>query len=139
MFYGVKLTQTESGFELSCKDMPEYVSEFATEQEARDAIGEFLPGLMIKAYRRKRLAIPLPSPVQEGELQVHIPVKAQAKILFWNFMVAKNYRVADVARIIGCSHVMASRLVDMSKDLASVDAIESALRKLGGSFDLTIK
>lgn len=140
MFYGVKITQNEEGkFVLSCRDMPEYTASFDSKEEAENFIGEFLPGCMMLFYRKKQKSIPLPSPVQNDEMPVYVPLKVQAKILFWNYIKSKELRMADVAKELGVTFTAVSRYCDLTTDSASVDAIEAALEKLGGHFDLTVR
>ena len=139
MFYGIKIQKLDSGrFEVSCRDFPEFVSEHDTEQEAMEFAKSFVPGVMMLEFRHKKKAIPLPSKLRKGELAYYIPAKVQAKILFWNFMIEHGLKIADVARKLGITHSEAARFVDLTKDSASIDAIENALIKLGGSFDLSL-
>lgn len=140
MHYGIKISKLENGkFEISCRDFPDYRSEHDTETEARSFAESFVPKLMMVEYRHKKKAIPLPSEVSESDVLYYIPAKVQAKILLWNFMVAHGLKIADVARRLGVQHSEAARLVDLTKDIASIDAVEAALMKLGASFTLQIK
>lgn len=82
--------------------------------------------------------MPLPTPLEEGEVAIRVPVKVQAKIMLWNYMVENRYRVADLARALGVSQTQAQRYVDVTKDRASVEAIEDAADALGMSFDLSM-
>lgn len=139
MFYGVKIQKLDDGkFQVSCRDFPDVVSEHETEQEAKEFAMSFVPGVMMLEYRHKRKAIPLPSPYLKNELACYVPTKVQAKILFWNFMIEHGLKIADVARKLGIAHSEAARLVDLTKDSASIDTVERALRELGGSFQLTL-
>ena len=63
----------------------------------------------------------------------------QAKILFWNYMVENRYRVADIARMNNITQTQAQRYVDLSKDKASIEAIEEAMSKLGFRLSLTLE
>ena len=139
MFYGVKIKKLSNGkFEVSCRDFPDYYSEHENEAAAKDFAKTFIPGIMMTEYRHKKKAIPLPSKPRKNEVAYYIPAKVQAKILFWNFMVEHGLKIADVARKLGVQHSEAARLVDLTKDIASIDAVEYALLKLGGSFDVKI-
>ncbi len=140
MFYGVKIQKNENGhFEVFCRDLPEYVSTNDTYEQAKAMASQFVPYCMIVSYRKKKKAIPLPSKVRKGELAYYVPAKVQAKILFWNFMIENGLKIADVAKKLGIAHSEAGRFVDLSRDSASIDAVESALIKLGGSFTLTLQ
>ena len=77
--------------------------------------------------------------IQDGEAPVYIPARVQAKILFWNYMVENRYRVADIARMNNITQTQAQRYVDLSKDKASIEAIEEAMSKLGFRLLLTLE
>ena len=53
-------------------------------------------------------------------------------------MIENKLRIADVARKLGISHSEAARFVDLTRDSASIDAIEAVAEKLGAHFSLTI-
>lgn len=138
MFYPIQITKTPDGFRAASRDIPEFDFTEKTLEELQKTTQDGLPSVMVLCYRRKRKAIPMPSAPEPGESLVYVPVKLQAKILFWNYLVTNRYRIADLARELGVAHSEAGRLVNLEKDMASIDAIERALRKLGGSFSLTI-
>lgn len=140
MYYGVQIKELPTGkFEVSCRDLPGFISEHDSREEAKQFAMQFVPGIMTLEYRRKKKAIPLPSKIRKGDVAYYVPAKVQAKILFWNFMVEHGLKIADVARKLGIAHSEAGRLVDLTKDSASIDSVESALMKLGGSFTLTLQ
>lgn len=138
MIYGLKIVKQENGkFHVICRDIPECDFEEETLEAAVKSAGHVLPGAMVLCYRQKKKAIPLPTKLQKDESPCRIPLKVQAKILFWNFMINNGLRIADVARKLEISHTEASRLVDLTRDSASVDNVEAAAEKLGAHFTLT--
>ena len=140
MFYGIQVKEKVNGkFEVSCRDLPGYISEHQTKDEAMEFARQFVAGVMTLKYRRIRKAIPLPTEIREEEIAYYVPAKVQAKILFWNFMMENHLKIVDVARKLGIAHSEAARFVDLSKDSASIDSIERALLCLGYSFTLQIK
>ena len=140
MFYGIRVREKANGkFEVSCRDLPGFISQHQTKEEAMEFARQFVPGVMTMEYRRKRKAIPLPTEIQDGEIAYYVPAKVQAKILFWNLMMENHLKIADVARKLEIAHSEAARFVDLSKDSASIDNIERALLHLGYSFTLQIK
>ena len=54
-------------------------------------------------------------------------------------MVENRYRVADIARMNNITQTQAQRYVDLSKDKASIEAIEEAMSKLGFRLLLTLE
>lgn len=138
MFYAIKLTKQENGYLVTSPDLPECVYDAKTAEDAEKDASQLLPGVMEFIYRRKRRAIPLPKPVEKGDIPIRVPVKVQAKILLWNYMVENRYRLTDIAKMLDISVAQAQRYVDLSKDGASLRAIEDALDALGKSFELKI-
>lgn len=139
MQYPVKITALTSGkFEATCRFIPECVYECDTEKEALDYAAQAVPGTLELFYRRKRKPIPLPDgTLEDNETPIYVPIKVQSKIVLWNTLIAKYLRVADLAKALGVSAPQAQRYVDLSKDGASIEAIENAFYKLGMHFDLS--
>ncbi len=138
MIYGIKITPTETGVEVTCRDIPECVYDAKDRAEAIALAGQMLPGALVMFYRKKKRPFPLPTKYQKGEVLVDVSAKIQAKMLFWNFLRENNIRLVDVARKLGVSRSEAGRLVDLTQDGASIDAVEKALKQFGKYFTLTI-
>lgn len=140
MFYGISIHQLPNGkFEVSATDIPECVFQANSIEEAQDLACNNIPGCMELFYRKKKRAIPLPSPVSDEDFPIRVPTRVQGKILLWNYMVNNRYRLADLARLLDVTQTQAQRLVDLSKDGASMEAIDDALDVLGMAFTLTIE
>ena len=60
----------------------------------------------------------------------------QAKIALWNHLVSNRYRLSGISKLLDISPAQTQRLVDLSKDGASMEAIEEALCKLGMHFEV---
>lgn len=141
MRYGIKVSKTDSGeFHITSRDIPEcdYVTKAATEAEAVETASEAMPAAMVLFYRKKRVAIPLPSPVEEGEAIAYVPTRIQAKILLWNYMIENRYRPNDLAKVLGVTPQRIQGFTDLAADRVSMDALDNALRAIGASFDLSI-
>lgn len=136
MIYGIKVTQAQDGFRVTCRDIPECVYVVKTEDEAQALSQELLPGCLVLYYRKKHKAFPMPTKLETDEIPVHVPVRIQAKMLFWNFLQYNGIRLADVAKKLGISNSAAARLVDLTKDLASIDAVEQAFAAYNRDLDL---
>lgn len=107
-------------------------------EEAIHLAGQLLPTALVLYYRKKKLPFPLPTKPQKGELLVDVPAKIQAKMLFWNYLRANNLRLVDVAKKLGVSRSEAGRLVDLTRDGASIEAVENAFKQFGQYFTLSI-
>ena len=140
MFYPIKVSKTDNGrFVVTARDVPECIYSDKTEEAALKSAQEMVPGVLELYYRRKKKAFPLPSQMEPGEIPVYVPARIQAKIAFWNFLVGKGMKLADAARALEQPQARVQCMVDLSKDKASIEAIEEALEKLGGEFNLTAK
>ena len=138
MFYGISIYKLDNGkFEVTSPDLPECVFQADSVEEAQTLACNNLPACMELFYRQKRRAIPLPTPVAEDDYPIRVPTRVQAKILLWNHMVNNRYRVADMARMLKVSQTQAQRLVDLTKDGASMEALDDAFDMLGMAFTLT--
>ena len=140
MLYFFKSYKTEDGqFEARCDDIPGVV--FGPNETIEALYENLSEGALLyslqEGFRRRRKAIPLPKSTK-GDVVVYVPVRAQAKILLWNTLVGKGTKLADLSRALGVSASQTQKLVDLTKDLASMEAIEKALIAIGGTFDLTV-
>lgn len=138
MFYPIQVSKTDAGrFVVTSRDVPECIYSDATEDEALRHAQEMLPGTLELCYRRKKKPFPLPSALQEGEVPVFVPLKIQAKIFFWNALCARGIKLTEAARMLDEQPSRVQCMVDLSKDGASIEAIEGALEALGGHFTLS--
>ena len=124
--------------EASCPDIPELFIVQPSREEAKAFAKSAIPAALHTYYRKKRLPVPLPSRGKADD-RVVLAVRVQAKILLWNYMLEHRWRLADLSRMLGVSQAQAQRLVDLDRDLASMEAIEEALELLGASFLLTVR
>ena len=138
MRYRINYHRLPNGsIEASCPDIPEFFCVQPSVEKARVEILRAFPSAMHKFYRKKHLAVPLPGTGKSDD-RVALPVRIQAKILLWNLMLAERWRLADIARKLGVAQAQAQRLVDLDRDLASMEAIEEALDAMGAEFTLRI-
>lgn len=124
--------------EVSCPDMPEFFIVQPSRPEAKVFARTAIPIAMHKFYRKKHLPIPMPSKGRADD-RITLPVRVQAKILLWNYMLENRWRLSELARLMKISQTQAQRLVDLDRDLASMEAIEEALSLIGAEFRLTIR
>lgn len=139
MFYPIQVTKAENGrFVVMSRDIPECVYSDKTEEEALKNAQEMLPGTLELFYRRKKKPFPLPSALQQGEIPIYVPAKVQAKMLFWNFLCSRGMSLAEASRELGQLQARVQCLVDLTKDKASIEAVESALEHFGQRLDLLV-
>ncbi len=137
MIYGIRILEIAPGEYLTtCRDLPECTYTSSSAEEAMADAAKAVPGSMELFYRQRKKAIPLPTPMEENEVPLLIPLRVQAKILLWNTVIEKGMNMTEFAKAIGSSPSQAQRLVDFSKS-ASPENIEQALAELGYLFDVT--
>ncbi len=138
MRYGIKITKNGEGVTVTCRDLPECAYDAKDEAEAIKLASGAIPAAMVLFYKKKKLAIPLPAPVEDSEAIAYIPTRIQAKILLWNYMIENRYRPSDLAKALGVTPQRVQRLTDLTGDSASMEALDEALRSIGASFDLSV-
>ncbi|MFK0092901.1 type II toxin-antitoxin system HicB family antitoxin [Pseudomonas sp. NPDC090592] len=117
------------GVAVFCRDLPE-LNSFGEDRvhargEALDAIESTL-----SLYVDQRRPIPVATPAQEGEVQIHSPAVTVAKIALWNEMMKRGMRKADLCRLLGVSQTQGDRLVDFLHT-SKMEQLEDALDRLG--------
>lgn len=127
--YPIIAHEEAGSFWSSCPDIPEAHS-------AGDTIDELLANavegltLAFTIYVDQGREIPLASPVAEHQYAVPLSALTAQKIALWNGLVAKNMKVADLARALNLSHTVASRLVDFEHK-SKTEMVETALKAIG--------
>lgn len=140
MYYPIKIQKlADHEFLATCRDIPECLYKGESLEQVQEFAGEALPGALELFYRRKRKAFPLPTAAQPGEIPVFVPLKVQAKIMFWNFLSTNGIKASEAARRLGVTQTQVQRMVDLSQDKASLESIEEALEVFGARFTLTLE
>lgn len=129
--YPIDAYQEAGSWWSKCPDIPEAHSAGDTLEELLENAVEGLT-LALSIYVDQGRAIPLASPIGEKQHAIALPATVTAKIALWNAMTENKVRVADLARKLGLSHPVASRLVDFEHN-SKIEQVESALKALGTS------
>lgn len=136
--FRVRVHEEAGTFWSECLDIPEAHS-------AGDSLEELLANavdgltLALTIYVDQGRKIPK-SGQPEGEMvyPIPLPVQAVAKIALWNEMCDRGMRVADLARTLGLSHPVATRLVDFEHN-SKIEQVESALAALGKRITVSVE
>lgn len=128
--YPVQLEQDEDGaFLATCRDVPEALSEGATEQEALHEMSEAL-GAALAGYALEGRSLPEPSVAAHAEHWVPVAPLVAAKLALRNAMAREGVSNVALAQRLGVSETVVRRLVDL--DHASrLDRVVTALEVLG--------
>jgi len=126
------------GFVVTFPDLPEAITEGATEEEAMlyaaDAVATSL-----SVYVDRGMDIPTPRKVSgRNYRRIRIPALSEAKISLSVAMRQAGVRAAGLARRLNCRKSQIDRLLDLGHP-SPLDQIEQALRVLGKRLVLNLE
>jgi antitoxin HicB len=127
--YPVNLRKDGKFILVTFPDIPEAVTQGRDRTEALKAAKDVLETAM-DVYFDERRPVPAPSQPKRGQPVVEVPASLSAKILLLNEMLHQNVRPAELARRIGTSPQVVSRLTNI-RHTSQIDGIDTALRALG--------
>ena len=87
-------------------------------------------------YVEDHRKVPAPSGPHDGEELAALPASAAAKLLLLNELIEQRVTRAELARRLGVSPQVVTRLVDLHH-VTKIDAIDEALAALGRELSLT--
>ncbi|CNL26241.1 Antitoxin HicB [Yersinia frederiksenii] len=124
-------------YHIQYRDFPELESVTYSlediELEAQDGIKNG-----IAAEMEERRPVPAPSPLQAGDIAIHVPILVRLKAELHNAMLATNTRKADMARKLGLNAAQMDRLLDVYY-ASKVEALEQALYLLGFEAEVMVR
>lgn len=130
MYYPAQFTPDTNGTLLvTFRDVPEAVGVGETLEIAHQSA---LDGLQTAfgIYMDERRPIPAPSPLQEVEYAIYLPVSVQAKMALYHEMLSQGVSKAQLARRLNVNQKQIDRLWDLAHS-SKLEAIEKAFDKLG--------
>ncbi|QQQ49738.1 hypothetical protein JJQ97_20715 [Pseudomonas syringae] len=133
--FRVRVHEEAGTFWSECLDIPEAHSVGDTrEQLLANAVEGITLALTI--YVEQGRKIPQATARLAGESEpIPLPAQTVTKIVLWNEICDRGMRVADLARHLGISHPVASRLVDFEHN-SKIEQIEAALKTLNRSISV---
>jgi len=137
--YPAKITPAlphEKGFNVSFRDVPEAISCGETLEEAIHYASEVLT-MALEDYLDERRKAPTPSPAQEGEHLISLPVSLSLKLELMNEMIVQGIRPTELARRLGTTRQEINRLTTLSHT-TKVDRIAEAFQALGRRLEIHI-
>ena len=126
----------EGGFVVTCRDVPEVVTQGET---IEDAISEAEGALeaAIEMRIEDGMSIPVPSTRKRGEHLACLPVGTAMKAALYVSMREQNVSKAELARRLGLDEKETRRMLD-PKHETKVPALERALHALGKRIELVV-
>ena len=136
--YPVTLTPDEQdgGYVVTCRDIPEIVTQGATLKDALEAAEGALEAA-IEARMEDGLDIPLPSRQKKGERLADLPISAAMKAALYQTMREQGVSKSDLARRMALNEKEARRMLD-PRHSTKVPTLERALRVLGKRVELVV-
>lgn len=135
--YPIHIHEEAGSFWSSCPDIPEAHSAGDSPEELLANAVDGLT-LALTIYVDQNRPIPPASEPHAWGAVVALPVQTVAKIALWNAMCEQGLRVADLARKLGVSHPVATRLVDFEHN-SKIEQVEGALRALGKRLAVSVE
>ncbi|HGF9411337.1 TPA: type II toxin-antitoxin system HicB family antitoxin [Acinetobacter baumannii] len=111
------------------RDIPEALTQGYSIEEATEEAKDALITAMDFYFENNR-HIPMPSPIQEGDQVIDLPLSIWSKILLLNTMLEQNVNQSELARRLHIQRQAVQRLVDLSYT-TKIDAVIDALKVLG--------
>ncbi|MDV4239008.1 MULTISPECIES: type II toxin-antitoxin system HicB family antitoxin [Acinetobacter calcoaceticus/baumannii complex] len=111
------------------RDIPEALTQGYSIEEATKEAKDALITAMDFYFENNR-HIPMPSPIQEGDHVIDLPLSIWSKILLLNTMLEQNVNQSELARRLHIQRQAVQRLVDLSYT-TKIDAVIDALKVLG--------
>jgi antitoxin HicB len=138
MKFPVTLTpdETDGGFVVTFKDIPEAITQGDTEEEALTMAKDALE-LALEFYFEDKRAVPSPSKPKRDQKVIELPASLSAKVLLLNEMVIQNIRPAELARRLHTTPQEINRLTNL-RHTTRIDGIDSALRALGRHLEISL-
>lgn len=137
MRYPATFTADEDGgFVVTFRDIPEAITQGDTEEEALVMAKDALITAMDFYFEEKRI-VPKPSPLEDGDRLVVLPMSITAKVLLLNEMIVNKVTASDLARRLNTTPQDVNRLIDL-QHATKIDTVERAIAVLGKRLELSI-
>ena len=124
------------GYFVSFRDIPEALTQGDTLEEARDAARDALVTAM-DFYIGDNRRVPQPSPAEEGEELIELPLSVSAKVMLLNEMLEQRIKAADLARAMQIKPQEVTRIMDLHH-ATKIDTLAPAFSAVGRKLELRI-
>lgn len=129
MNYPATFTPEDGGYVVTFRDIPEAITQGDTLDEARDMAADALATAM-EFYFEDNRPVPLPTPAQDGEQVIELPLSIWSKVLLLNEMLQQHVTQAELAKRMGIRPQQVTRIVNLEHS-TKIDTLVAAFRALG--------
>jgi antitoxin HicB len=124
------------GYVVTCRDVPEVVTQGETIEEAvSEAEGALEAAIEMRI--EDGMAIPAPSAKKRGEHLAALPIRTAMKAALYVSMREQDVSKAELARMLGLDEKEARRMLDPRHE-TKVPTLERALHALGKRIELVV-
>ena len=135
--YSVALENAvEGGFVITCRDLPEVITDAESHVEALEAAEGALQAAIEFRIQENEEIPPATKPTR-GEVMVAVPISTAMKAALYLTMREQGINKSELARRLGVDEKEARRMLD-PKHSTKVPALENALHALGKRLELRI-
>lgn len=136
MYYPATFTNDDGTLLVRFRDIPEAIT---CGDDADDAMVQAVDCLesAFVFYMDKRLPIPAPSQLQDGEHAIYLPVSAQTKIALYHEMLKQGITKAELARRLSVNQKQVDRLWDLTHS-SKLEMLEKAFSAIGKRLNMTL-
>jgi antitoxin HicB len=136
MLYPAKFDLEDGCYVVTFRDIPEALTQGYSFDEAKEMALDALV-TALDFYFDDQKTVPVPSPAQEGEHLIELPISIWSKILLLNTMLEARISQADLAKQMQKSRQEMQRIIDLNHN-TKIDTIVDALKILGKNPTLSI-
>jgi antitoxin HicB len=135
MRYPIKIERDGEFFLVTFPDIPEAITQGASEDEAMRAAGDALETALDFYFEQDRV-VPAPSRLKRGQAFVELPASLAAKVLLLNEMIRQKVRPAELARRLEKTPQEVNRLTNIHHT-SRIDGIAAAMKTLGKTLEIS--
>lgn len=121
---------------VSFRDIPEALTQGDTLEDAREMARDVLITAM-DIYVENRRRVPDPSPAEEGEELIELPLSLSAKVALLNEMMEKRIRPVDLATAMNIKTQEVTRIMDLHH-ATKIDTLAKAFSAVGKRLELHV-
>lgn len=136
MYYPATFTNDDGTLLVRFRDIPEAITCGDDVDDAMTQAVDCLESAFI-FYMDKRLPIPAPSELQDGEHAIYLPVSVQTKIALYHEMLKQGITKAELARRLSVNQKQVDRLWDLTHS-SKLEMLEKAFNAIGKRLALAI-
>ncbi|WP_432481646.1 type II toxin-antitoxin system HicB family antitoxin [Moraxella sp. ZY200743] len=136
MYYPATFTDDDGTLLVRFRDIPEAITCGDDVDDAMTQAVDCLESAFV-FYMDKRLPIPAPSELQDGEHAIYLPVSVQTKLALYDEMLKQGITKAELARRLSVNQKQIDRLWDLTHS-SKLEMLEKAFSAIGKRLQLAI-